>query len=124
MKTVYRTRLANLTEQVLGRSRIAPPSPLFVLHSPQLPVTPPEEIENARATGRPIYHIRFVRAEDGRLAVKRKKEEPPYVEWSRLEDAPNTPTETYLIDDNGSVERTTSMEPAQDGAGCNVPESE
>lgn len=128
MKSIYRTRLANLAERVLGRSNIRTPlPPLIVLHSPELSETSasPEQIANARASGRRVIHIRFCRAEDGRLVMTEQPEELPYVRWSRSEDAPLVPTNTYLIDgDSGSVERKFSMEPAQDGAGCMVPEGE
>jgi hypothetical protein len=36
-------------------------SPLLVLHSPSLPVTPQAEVEAAEAAGRAIVHVRFVR---------------------------------------------------------------
>jgi hypothetical protein len=37
--------------------------PLFVLHSPALPSTPPAELEAARAAGRKIFHVHFLKPE-------------------------------------------------------------
>jgi hypothetical protein len=37
-------------------------SPLLVLHSPTLPVTPQSEIDAAHAAGRQILHVHFVKS--------------------------------------------------------------
>ena len=119
MKSVYRTRLANLTALVLGnnvRTWPALPMPFFAIHIPGLEETLPDAIEQARLQGRAVRHVRFVRV-GGEACLKLQQEEAPHVRWSRPEDAPQTTETTIKLD--GS--RSTEQAPARYGAGCRVP---
>lgn len=52
-------------EQLLEllRMRERSKSPLVVIHSEKLPVTPEAVIEAARQAGRAVAHVRFIRAD-------------------------------------------------------------
>jgi hypothetical protein len=45
--------------------------PLFLLHSPALPSSPPAEVEAARAAGRRIFHVHFVGPEGDPRVINR-----------------------------------------------------
>lgn len=92
--------------------------PLVVCHHPQLPETPPEEIEAARSAQRSILHFRVERAPEGQLQARVQREQDPHVVWSREEDAPSTTEAIYNLDDGGSKHVETVA--ARYGAGCRV----
>lgn len=121
MKASYRTRLLNLTEAVLSRHKnqlATALQPLLVLHSPLLPETGPNEIACARSIGRPVVHVRFVDAEDGKPCLKEQQEPPPYIVWGQEIDAPRVIETTIRLLDDGNPCVTQEEVPARYGGGC------
>jgi hypothetical protein len=87
MRGSYKTRLLALASAAVGRK---PPllAPLIVYHSDLLPETPQARIDAAQAAGRTVVNVRFVCPDANGGAALMVDDVPPYVEWSRPEDAP------------------------------------
>ena len=94
--------------------------PCLVAHHPQLPVTSPEEIREARLAKRPVLHLTIEQTEAGLVALVEKEQEA-HVVWSREADAPTTWV-TKVNLNNGA--RKVVVLPAKFGAGCRIPEAE
>ncbi len=58
------------------RNHVLRRAPLFVFHSPELPVTPTAEIDLAAAEERPIVNVRFVKPTAPELAPDEETPRP------------------------------------------------
>jgi hypothetical protein len=85
VKGNYKTRIAALATEVVGRRRWAPPvPPLFVFEGEG---TAPEEIRAARRKSRAVIYVRWV--EPGRAEVV-VDGIPDYVSWTTPQDCPTS----------------------------------
>jgi hypothetical protein len=119
MDDPYSNLLRLLKHSEMQAGSYHPPAlgPLTVCHHPDLPVTPPEEIESARLARREIYHVRVVRAPEGWLEMRMQKEEGPHIVWSRAWDGPLIDERVIRIDD---FRETVEKVNARYGRGCHV----
>lgn len=82
MKSNYKNRIAALAVKVVGRRPAPAPAPLYVFDGEE---TPPEAIHLARQRGRAVVYVRWTAPGEAEIVVDN---EPHYVLWSSLQDAP------------------------------------